>query len=82
MSLILLPCPPRKSCGVCEARLFNGERDPLKKASKYRHQAEQHGLEAARLAVFAAGNVDEAVSAAVLAATYADMYLRMVEATR
>jgi len=46
---VLTPCPPQKGCLICESRLFQGERDPKRKAAKAYAQAQ----EAARGALLA-----------------------------
>lgn len=70
---VLTPCPPRKRCKVCEARLDHKFRDKPRasKAAKYRHQAEQWGRFAFHAVL--AGDAIVAGACAARAATYAGM---------
>lgn len=70
--LILTPCPPKKRCPVCEARLSEvfGSADHT---NKYLHQASEAGRKAVR-AIFSR-DVDAAVAMTVRAASFANLAL-------
>lgn len=40
---ILTPCYPRKSCVICESRMFPKGASPAKRAAKLAHQARWYG---------------------------------------
>lgn len=70
---VLTPCPPRKRCRICEARLDHAFRDKPRtsKAAKYRHQMEWWS----RMALLSI-QMRDAITAgeyATLAASYAGM---------
>ena len=72
---ILTPCPPRKGCIICEARLEErfGSSDPTRKARKYLHQAVELGVDATNL--LHQGKTDASIKLYVKAASYANLYL-------
>lgn len=67
---ILTPCPPRKGCRVCDARL-NGVFGSANKYDKYLHQAVDNGQQARGWV--AVGHADRAYASARRAATFALM---------
>lgn len=70
--LILTPCPPKKRCRVCEARLSEvfGSADHT---NKYLHQASEAGRKCVNALL--ARDVETAVSFAVRAAGFANLVL-------
>jgi hypothetical protein len=70
--LILTPCPPRKHCRICEARLSEvfGSADHT---NKYLHQASEAGMKAIR--ALRSLDVDAAVALTVRAASFANLAL-------
>jgi len=70
--IILTPCPPKKHCRICEARLSAvfGSAD---RTNKYLHQSAEAGRKA--VAAIRAGNIGRAVDAAVRAASFANLVL-------
>ena len=70
--LILTPCPPRKRCRICEARL-NEVFGSADHTNKYRHQASEAGLRA--VACIYSGDVANAVAFTQRAASFANLAL-------
>lgn len=71
--VVLYPCPPKKNCGVCEARL-NQVFGSADKSAKYRHQAGEAGVKVTRL-LYSGGSPDEIVALAMRAASFANRIL-------
>lgn len=76
--LILTPCPPKKHCRVCEARLSEvfGSADHT---NKYLHQASEAGGKAVRAIV--TRDVETAVALTIRAASFANLVLNKRYAT-
>ncbi len=70
--LILTPCPPRKHCRICEARLSEvfGSADHT---NKYLHQAGEAGRKL--LTALLMCDADKAINLAVRAASFANLAL-------
>lgn len=75
MNRILTPCLPRKTCVICEARMFPKAASPEKRAAKYAHQARWYGHVALQQ-VFT-GHEELAAVAARRAVGYARLALDM-----
>jgi hypothetical protein len=70
MPKVLTPCPPKKYCRICEARL-DAVFGSAHKTAKYRHQAAEAGA-ACRIAILA-GRLDLVGPLATRAASFAAM---------
>lgn len=70
--LILTPCPPKKHCRICEARLSEvfGSADHT---NKYLHQATEAGRKC--LVALSHFEIEQAVAMAVRAASFANLVL-------
>lgn len=70
--LILTPCPPKKHCRICEARLSEvfGSADHT---NKYLHQASEAGLKAVN--AIQSRDTGQAIALAVRAASFANLVL-------
>jgi hypothetical protein len=73
MERTMTPCLPRKSCVICESRLYPKSASPEKRAAKYAHQARWFG----RIAIIALHNDNElaVVEAVKTAAGFARLAL-------
>jgi len=69
---ILTPCPPKKRCPICEARL-NEVFGSADHTAKYRHQAEEAATRAA--SYMAMGEIDIAIALYTRSASYANLVL-------